>query len=242
MNNKAVWLTKHWGLGTGILMTICGIVMASPGYMQSWVVSKGSNKLPILEVNYNEIITTRFNEDVPRGYKPIKFIPDSHELKGLGTSMMILGTSLLFGCASALKEEYRRLETANWIIKQSEFELTDLKYSQNVEVNRWAIELHAQREISNLQQPPKKYYETENEQPKPEPEFSRTATGFLAWLTKKAEERNSNTFEIKWCRVQSWAGQKYSTEQIINWVEELVNVEQVEWVDTERKSFRLLND
>ena len=109
-------------------------------------------------------------------------------------------------------------------------------------MNRWAIELNAQREISNLQQPPKKYYETEDEQPKPEPEFSRTATGFLAWLTKKAQERNTNTFEIKWCRVQSWAGQKYSTEQIINWVEELVNVEQVEWVDTERKSFRLLND
>ena len=242
MNNKAIWLTKHWGLGIGILMTISGIVMASPGYMQSWVISQGSNKLPILEVKYDEIITTRFNEDVPRGYKPIKFIPDNHELKGLGTSMMILGTSLLFGCANALKTEYERLETANWIIRQSEFKLADLEYTQGVEVDRFAIEYDAQQEISNMQQPPKKYYDIEDEQPKPEPEFSRTATGFLAWLTKKAEERNSNIFEIKWCRVQSWAGQKYSTEQIISWVEELVNVEQVEWVDTEKKSFRLLND
>ena len=240
MNNKAVWLAKHWGLGTGILMTISGLVMASPGYMQSWVVSKGSNKLPILEVKYDEIITTRFNEDVPRGYKPIKFIPDNHELKGLGTSMMILGTSLLFGCANALKKEYERLETANWMVRQSEFKLADLEYTQGVEVDRWAIELHAQQQISNMIQPPKSYYEQEDEQPKTEPEFSRTATGFLAWLQKKAEILG-NTFEVRWCRQQSFAGKKPTQEEIVTWVTELVQIEQAEWVDEDKKNFRLLD-
>ncbi len=180
MNNKALWLAKHWGLGIGTLISVTGLIMAAPGNMQSWVISQGNNKIPILQVKYDNIITTRFNEDVPSGYKPIKFIPDNHELKGLGTSMMILGTSLLFGCANALKKEYERLETANWMVKQSEFTLADLEYSQGVEVDRWAIELSAQQQISNMIQSPKSYYEEDNEQPKTEPEFSRTATGFLA--------------------------------------------------------------
>ena len=242
MNNKAIWLTKHWGLGIGVLMSVTGLVMAAPGNMQSWVISQANNKTPFLQVKFKTIATTRLNEDIPKGYTPISFIADQHELKGLGTSMMLLGTSLILGCANSLKKEYERLERANWMVRQSEFTLADLEYTQGVEVDRWAIELDAQQQISNMQQPPKKYYDTENEQSKPEPEFSRSATGFLAWLTKKAQERNSNTFEIKWCRVQSWAGQKYSTEQIISWVEELVNVEQLEWVDTEKKSFRLLNE
>ncbi len=241
MNNKAVWLAKHWGLATGILMTISGIVMASPGYMQSWVISQGSNKFPVFEVEYDEIITTRFNEDVPSGYKPIKFIPDSHELKGLGTSIMILGTSLLFGCANALKKEYERLETANWMVRQSEFRLTDLEYTQGVEVDRFAIEMEAQQEISNMQQPPKKYYETEDEKPKPEPEFSRSATGFLAFLQQKAEKLG-NTFEVRWCCQQSLSGKKSTVAEVMNWVTELVQIEQVEWLDDDKKSFRLLND
>ncbi len=242
MNNKALWLAKHWGLGIGAFMSLSGLVMAAPGNMMTWEISQGSDKDPFLGMQYTTTITTRFNEPIPNKYKFIGTIQDNHELKGLGTSMMILGTSLLFGCAQLLKKEYERLETANWMVRQSEFKLADLEYTQGVEVDRWAIELDAQQQISNMIQPPKDYYDTEDEQAKPEPEFSRTATGFLAWLTKKAQERNTNTFEIKWCRVQSWAGQKYSTEQIINWVEELVNVEQVEWLDTEKKSFRLLND
>ncbi len=241
MNNKAIWLAKHWGLGTGILMTISGLVMASPGYMQSWVISQGNNKIPILQVKYDDIITTRFNEDVPSGYKPIRFIPDNHELKGLGTSIMLLGTSLLFGCANSLKKEYERLETANWMIRQSEFKLADLEYTQGVEVDRWAIELDAQQQISNMIQSPKSYYENVDEQSKPEPEFSRSATGFLAWLQKKAETLG-NTFEVRWCRQQSFAGKKPTQEEIVTWVTELINVEQAEWVDEEKKSFRLLNE
>ena len=241
MNNKAVWLAKHWGLGIGVLMSLSGLIMASPGYMQSWVVSKGSNKLPILEVKYDEIITTRFNEDIPLGYKPISFIPDNHELKGLGVSIMLLGTSLLFGCANSLKREYQRLETANWMVRQSEFQLADLEYTQGVEVDRWAIELEAQQQISNMQQPPKNYYEPEDSQPKPEPEFSRTATGFLAFLQQKAEKLG-NTFEVRWCCQQSLSGKKSTVAEVMNWVEELVKIEQAEWVDDEKKSFRLLND
>ena len=238
MNNKAVWLAKHWGLGTGILMTISGLVMASPGYMQSWVISQANNQLNFVQIKYKTIATTRAQEDVPRGYTPISFLPDNHELKGLGTSMMILGTSLLFGCANTLKKEYERLETANWMVRQSEFKLADLEYSQGVEVERWAIELDAQQQISNMIQPQKNYYDTENEQPKPEPEFSRTATGFLAWLQQKAEKLG-NTFEVRWCRQQSFAGKKPTQEEIITWVEELVNIEQVEW-EEEGKSFKLI--
>ena len=241
MNDKAVWLTKHWGLGIGVVMSISGLVIASPGYMQSWVVSQRSNKFPVFEVKYDEIITTRFNQEVLRGYKPIKFIADNHELKGLGTSIMILGTSLLFGCANSLKKEYQRLETANWMVRQSEFKLADLEYTQGVEVDRWAIELEAQQQISNMQQPPKSYYDKEDEQPKPEPEFSRSATGFLAWLQQKSEKLGNN-FEVRWCMQQSFAGKKPTKEEIMIWVAELVTVEQMEWLDQDKKNFRLLND
>ena len=238
MNSKALWLAKHWGLGTGILMSISGLIMAAPGNMQSWVISQANNKAPFLQIKYKTIAVTRFDEDVPSGYKPIKFIADNHELKGLGTSMMILGTSLLFGCANALKKEYERLETANWMVRQSEFKLADLEYTQGVEVDRWAIELDAQQQISNMIQPPKNYYEQSDEQPKIEPGFSRTCTGFLAWLQQKAEQLG-NDFEVRWCRQQSFAGKKPTQEEIIIWVTELVNIEQAEWVE-EGKSFKLI--
>ena len=241
MNNKAIWLTKHWGLGISTLMSISGLVMASPGYMQSWIVSQANNQAPFFQIKYKTITITRFNEDVPRGYTPISFIPDSHELKGLGTSMMLLGTTLILGCANSLKKEYERLETANWMVRQSEFKLADLEYTQGVEVDRWAIELDAQQQISNMQQPPKNYYEKEDVQPKLEPEFSRTATGFLAWLQQKAEKLG-NTFEVRWCGMQSFGGQKTSKEQIIIWVTEMIQIEQAEWVDEEKKSFRLLDE
>ena len=241
MNNKALWLTKHWGLAIGTLMSISGLIMATPGNMQSWVVSQANNQAPFFQIKYKTVITTRLNEDVPKGYKPISFLPDSHELKGLGTSMMILGTSLILGCANSLKKEYERLETANWMVRQSEFKLADLEYSQGVEVERWAIELEAQQQISNMQQPPKSYYENVDEQSKPEPEFSRSATGFLAWLQQKAEKLG-NTFEVRWCCQQSLSGKKSTVAEVMNWVEELVKIEQLEWVDDEKKSFRLLND
>ena len=222
-------------------MSVSGLVMAAPGNMMTWKITQGSDKDPFLGVSYTITAITRINEPIPNKYKLIGTIQDNHELKGLGTSMMILGTSLLFGCANTLKKEYERLETANWMVRQSEFKLADLEYTQGVEVDRWAIELDAQQQISNMQQPPKSYYEQSDEQPKPEPEFSRSATGFLAWLQKKAETLG-NTFEVRWCRQQSFAGKKPTQEEIISWVTELVNIEQVEWVDEEKKSFRLLND
>ena len=239
MNNKAIWLTKHWGLGIGVVMSISGLVMAAPGNMQSWVISQANNKTPFLQVKFKTIATTRFNEDVPRGYTPISFIQDNHELKGLGTSMMLLGTSLILGCANSLKKEYERLETANWMVRQSEFTLADLEYTQGVEVDRWAIELEAQQQISNMIQSPKSYYEVEDSTPKPEPDFSRTATGFLAMLQQKAE-KIGNTFEVRWCCQQSLSGKKSTIAEVMNWVEELVKIEQVEWVGDDKKNFRLL--
>ena len=241
MNNKAVWLTKHWGLGIGAFMSLSGLVMAAPGNMMTWRISQGSDKDPFLGIPYTTTVTTRLYEPIPNKYKLIGTIRDNHELKGLGTSMMILGTSLLFGCANSLKKEYERLETANWMVRQSEFKLADLEYTQGVEVDRWAIELEAQQQISNMIQSPKSYYDTENEQSKPEPEFSRTCTGFLAWLQQKAE-KIGNTFELRWCMQQSFGGKKPTKEEIISWVTELVQIEQVEWLDQEKKSFRLLND
>ena len=238
MNNKALWLAKHWGLGIGVVMSVSGLVMASPGYMQSWVISQANNLAPFFQIKYKTVATTRAQEDIPRGYTPIRFIPDSHELKGLGTSMMLLGTTLILGCANSLKKEYERIETANWMVRQSEFKLADLEYTQGVEVDRWAIELDAQQQISNMIQSPKSYYEQEDNQPKPQSEFSRTATGFLAWLQKKAETLG-DTFEVRWCRQQSFAGKKPTQDEIIIWVTELVNIEQAEWVE-EGKSFKLI--
>ncbi len=110
------------------------------------------------------------------------------------------------------------------MVRQSEFKLADLEYTQGVEVDRWAIELSSQQQIANMIQPPKNYYDTENEQPKPEPEFSRTATGFLAWLQQKAEKLGNN-FEVRWCGMQSFSGKKPTKEEIMTWVAELVNVE-----------------
>ena len=241
MNNKAVWLAKHWGLGIGAFMSISGLIMAAPGNMTAWEISQGSDKDPLLGMSYTTTITTRFNEPIPNKYKPIGTIQDNHELKGLGTSMMILGTSLILGCANSLKKEYERLETANWMVRQSEFKLADLEYTQGVEVDRWAIELDAQQRISNMIQPTKNYYDKEDEQPKNEPDFSRTATGFLALLQKKAETLG-NSFEVRWCMQQSFGGKKSTKEEIISWVTELVQIEQVEWLDQEKKSFRLLNE
>ena len=41
--------------------------------------------------------------------------------------------------------------------------------------------------------------------------------------------------------MQSFGGKKSTKEEIMTWVTELVNIEQVEWVDEEKKSFRLLD-
>lgn len=147
-------------------MSFTGLIMAAPGNVQSWVISQANNKTPFLTLKYKTIAITCEDEDIPNGHTPIRFIADNHELKGLGASMMLLGTSLILGCANYLKKEYERLETANWMVRQSEFKLANLEYTQGVEVDRWAIELDAQQQISNMIKSPKTYYEQEDEQPK----------------------------------------------------------------------------
>jgi len=242
MNSQAFWLVKHWGLGIGTLMSFGGLILAAPGNMQSWRISEVTEKDSLLGMSYTATAVTRLNESIPNGYKPVDSIHSDHELKGLGSSMMILGTTLLFGCASSLKPEYERLEKANWMVKRSEFDLADLEYTKGVEVDRYAIELDAQQQISNMIQPPKPYYEKQDDQLKlkPEPEFSLNATGFLGWLLKKAGEKSNSTFEVRWCCQQTWGGQKSSRDQIVTWVTELSQIEQAEWLDEEKKTFRLL--
>ena len=71
-------------------------------------------------------------------------------------------------------------------------------------------------------------------------QYKRNAIGFLAWLQQKSEKLG-NTFEVRLCGMQSFSGKKSTKEEIITWVTELVQIEQVEWVDEEKKSFRLLN-
>lgn len=242
MNNKAVWQLLHWGLGIGVVLSAAGLFMAAPDNMQTWKASKTTDK--ILGQTYTTITYLRVTEELPTGSKLIGYIRGKHELKGLGATMLILGSTLMFGCATVLKDKYERIERYNWMIRQSEFELGDYEYSREVEVERWSIDIDAQKRISNMQQPKASYYaETEDDQPKlkSEPEFSRTATGFLGWLQQKAETKG-NSFEVRWCCQQSFNGKKPTKEEVTAWVTELIQIEQVEWLDEEKKNFRLLNN
>ncbi len=110
MNNKVVWLAKHWGLGTGALMSISGLIMAAPGNMTTWNITQGSDKDPFLGTSYTTTAITRINETIPNKYKLIGTIQDNHELKGLGTSMMILGTIL---CTHHIWDKYMDLSSPN---------------------------------------------------------------------------------------------------------------------------------
>ena len=251
MNTKALWFAKHWGLGIGTLMAAGGLLMAAPGNMVTWRISQHTDNLfgdSLVSKAY-----TRINEKQPQGFKTVGILPDSHELKGLGVSSMVLGSCLLLSCSISLKKEYERLEKANWMIRQSEFELADHEYIQKVEldkydtekeveIDKWKIDLDTQTQISNMIQPPKSYYAKSEDQPqlKPEPDFSRTATGFLAWLQQKAEKLGNN-FEVRWCCQQSFGGEKSTKEEVLGWIEELTKIEQASWLDEEKKSFRLLN-
>lgn len=242
MNNDAIWQAKHWGLGIGALMSMSGLIMAAPGNMQTWKKYESTDKF--LGFDYNKSAIVRVSEPIPAGYKLVGYIRGNHEFKGLGATMMILGSTLLFGCATALKPEYERIERYNHLVRQSEFDLKDYEYRQEVEVERWDIDINAQKRISQKLQPPKSYYPPEDsDQPKlkGEPEFSRTATGFLAWLQQKAESKG-NSFEVRWCCQQSFSGKKPTKEEVTTWITELIQIEQAEWLDEEKKNFRLLND
>ena len=251
-NPKALWLAKHWGLSIGAVMTLLGLVAAAPGNMVSWRVSVRTDTL--FGERLTEIAYTRLGERLPEGFKATGWMPDSHELKGLGVSSMILGSSLLLACAVSLKKEYERLEKANWMVRQSEFALADNEYllmteldqydtEKRLEIDKWKIDLDTQGQISNMLQPKQSYYARfEEDQPrlKPEPEFSRTTPGFLAWLQQEKFARPGHRFEVRWCCQQSFPGEKLKAEEVRGFVADLAGIGQAEWLDEAKSQFRLL--
>jgi hypothetical protein len=132
----------------------------------------------------------------------------------------------------------------NHKIRRSEWELEDVEVSQNTEVARWAIELDAQGDISRMLNPPTPYMEDEPEdeessaQKAIEPtKFSETYTGFLGWLHSK-EIRQATVRDLA---QRSFNGKKIPSEQIRRWVDELAGDGLAEWLDEEKREFRLLN-
>ncbi|MBO3463016.1 hypothetical protein G7B40_041085 [Aetokthonos hydrillicola Thurmond2011] len=245
LTKQGVWLAKHWGLAIGSIMGFGGLCLAVPGNMVTW--SKYQQTNNILGVSYTTEQYAPINSPPPFGFKLVGILPDSHSVKGLGASLALLGSTILFMSANSLKKEYERLEFTNWQIRQSEFELTDYEYGQSVEVDRYAIDLQYQQQISNMLNPPVAYHPEEltspEDQPrlKAEPEFSRTCTGFLAWLKQEKFQKFENKFVVRVLAQQSFPQKKLSTEEIRSFVDELVQVEQVSWLDEEKSSFRLLN-
>lgn len=251
-NPKALWLAKHWGLGIGVILSLAGLGAAVPGYMVTWRISERTDTV------FGEKLTatayTRIHERLPEEFRAVGIIPDSHELKGLGVCALLLGSTLMLACSVSLKKEYERLETANWMVRQSEFDLADNEYlltteldkydtRQRLEIDRWKIDLDTQMQISNMIQPPQSYYAKEEEDQarlKPEPEFSRTTPGFLAWLGQEKFVRLNNQFEVRWCCQQSFPQKKLTAEEVRAFVTQLSEIGQAEWLDEQKNSFRLL--
>lgn len=251
-NPKALWLAKHWGLGLGIVLSIGGLGAAAPGYMVSWRVSERKDE--VFGSKLTSTAYTRIGERLPLGFKTVSLIPDSHELKGLGVSAMLLGSTLMLACSVSLKKEYERLEKANWMVRQSEFALADHEYllmtdldqydtQKRLELDKWRIDLDTQTQISSMIQPPKSYYANEQQDqplPKPEPEFSRSTAGFLAWLQQEKFAQLGLRFEVRWCCQQSFPVQKLKASEVRAFVDELEHIEQAEWLDEAKNQFRLL--
>jgi len=251
-NPQAIWLAKHWGLGIGVVLSLAGLGAATPGYMVTWRISERTDTV------FGEKLTatayTRMQERLPEGFRAVGILPDSHELKGLGVSALLLGSTLMLACCVALKKEYERLETANWMVRQSEFDLADNEYllttdldkydtEKRLEIDRWKIDLDTQTQISHMIQPPKSYYAKEEEDQArrgPEPEFSRTTPGFLAWLGQEKFSKFANQFEVRWCCQQSFPHKKLAAEEVRAFVDQLCEIGQAEWLDEQKNSFRLL--
>lgn len=237
---EGAWLLKHWALGLSSLVSFGGLFLAVPGNEVAWRAYQQTDKLLGVEYKMDEYY--RADAVPPKKYQLIAILPDAKGLKGLGASLMLVGSTVLFMSANALKKEYERLELTNWAIRKSEFELTDYEYEQSVEVDRYAIDLQYQQQISDMLNPPTSYHpeDTPQDQPKlqAEPEFSKTATGYLAWLQQKAAKLG-NSFEVRWCCQQSFAGSKPTKAEVTGWVDELIAGGQTEWLDEEKKTFRL---
>jgi hypothetical protein len=51
--------------------------------------------------------------------------------------------------------------------------------------------------------------------------------------------RSGRTFQFHKVRFCTFAGQKLTSKEVTLWVTELVQLEQAEWLDSEKKNFRL---
>lgn len=247
MNDKFILASKHWGVGVGGCLAIAGLILAAPENMNTWRQVERSSQF--FNQAYTETTYIRLSETVPAGYRVTSSTFGKHETKTLGVGLLLLGSAMVWGFAQALVPEYDRIERTNHKIRQSEFELQDVEIEQNTEVSRWAIELDAQTDISNMLNPPKAYLQDEDDEEDEEEKerkalkgsggakFSETYTGFLGWLNSK-DIRQAKVRELAQL---SFNGKKIPSEQIRKWVDELCVDELAEWLDEEKKEFRLLN-
>jgi hypothetical protein len=242
MNDNFIWASKHGGIAIGGALAVTGLFLAAPQTMITW--HKVENERKAFGMNYTEVTYVRAGETPPEGFTVTDTVYGSHETKALGTALLFLGSSLVWSFSQALVPEYERLERLNHKIRRSEWELEDVEVSQNTEVARWAIELDAQGDISRMLNPPTPYMEDEPEdeessaQKAIEPtKFSETYTGFLGWLHSK-EIRQATVRDLA---QRSFNGKKIPSEQIRRWVDELAGDGLAEWLDEEKREFRLLN-
>ncbi len=249
--DKEIWVTQHWGIGIGLVSAVAGLVLAAPENMNTWQLyerkyTESLPGIPLLssprKVTHRETFYLRPDELPPDGSKLIAVIPGNQEIKTLGVGLLLFGSSLTWAMAQALVPEYKRMEQLNWRIRRSEFELENVELEQNVEVQDFVIRISAEKEITRMLTAPKSYMGEEQESDEKEPELTRTATGFFAWLQEKAKKNGSNDFEVRWCCSQSFAGKKSSKFEVTSWVDELAQMGATEWLDEEKKTFRLIND
>jgi hypothetical protein len=245
MNEKFLWASKHVGIAVGGALAVTGLFLAAPKNMVTW--RRVEQERTALGMNYAEVSYVRVGEALPKGFTVTRTIYGNHETKALGTALLFFGSTLVWGFSQALVPEYERIERTYHKIRQSEFELEDVQVTQNTEVARWAIELDAQGDISRMLNPPVPYIEEEADDEDEgtagghkaiEPsKFSETYTGFLGWLQSK-EIRQATVRELA---QKSFNGKKIPSDQIRRWVDELSVDGLAEWLDEDKKEFRLLN-
>lgn len=238
MNSKFIWQSKHWGIAIGCASAITGIILAIPKNVNTWrQIEKHSQ---VFGYKYNDISYIRSNEIIPEGFEVTNIIPGQYEIKALGTGLLFMGSAMIWGFSQALVKEYERLEKTNWKIRQSEFELEDIQIDQNVEVQRWAIELDAQSDISNMLNPPKAYLEEAEEEEEENPDkqkFSENAVGYLGWLQAK----NFSQAKVRDLGMLRFNRRQPKAEEIRKWIDELCVDGVAEWLDEKKNEFRLLN-
>ncbi len=237
MNSKLIWQSKHWGIGIGCASAIVGLILAVPENVNTWRLVEKHNQ--VFGYKYNDINYIRTNEIIPPGFEVTNLIPGKHEMKALGTGLLFMGSAMIWGFSQALVKDYERLETTNWKIRQSEFELKNIEIEQNTEVQRWAIELDSQGDISKMQQASVSYMgegEKEEEEKPENQKFSENAIGYLAWLQSK----NFNQAKVRDLGMLHFNKRQPKAEEIRKWIDELCVDGIAQWLDEKKNEFKLL--